>query len=152
MKWCRFFLLLVPSLVIAQSPSTQVDQQKFFEESKQRMLSMMEKSIPAMKKTKSCLEKADNQAAFETCTEIMITMEKEIKARMGPVPSMPEGQPAPTKSPKDIEFTPETKKNMMLFLDRSIMIGSAMQTCFTQSSTADQMHSCMQAARPTSKQ
>jgi hypothetical protein len=148
MKWSRI-LLLLPSLAVAQQPGAPVDQQKFFEESKQRMLPMMEKSIPAMKQTKSCLEKANDQAAFEKCSEIMTTMETEIKERMGPVPGMPEeGQQAPTKSPKDIQFTPEVKANMLKFLERSIMIGTAMQKCFTQSSTADQMRSCMQAARP----
>jgi hypothetical protein len=147
MKWYRL-LLLMPSLVLAQPPGAQVDEQTFFEESKQRMLPMMEKSIPAMKKTKSCLEKADSQAAFEKCAEIMTAMEKEIKERMGPIPGMPEGEQAPAKSPKDIEFTPETKINMMKFLERSIMIGTAMQSCFTQSAKADQMRSCMEAARP----
>jgi hypothetical protein len=151
MMWYRL-LLLTPSLVLAQPPGAVVDQQKFFEESKQRMLPMMEKSIPAMKKTKNCLEKADNQASFEKCAEIMTAMEKEIKERMGPVPGMPEDKQAPTKSPKDIEFTPETKTNMMKFLERSIMIGTAMQKCFNQSTMADQMRSCMEAARPKLKQ
>jgi hypothetical protein len=151
MKWFRLALFL-PSLVAAQQPppggAPQMDPQKFFEQSKQKMLPMMEKSIPAMKETRLCLEKAEDQASFEKCAEIMTAMEKEIREKMGPVPGMPEGQNAPTKGPEDIEFTPETKKNMMMFLDRSIMIGTAMQKCFNQSSTADQMQSCMQAARP----
>jgi hypothetical protein len=113
---------------------------------------MMEKSIPAMKQTKSCLEKVNDQAGFEKCAEIMTAMEKEIQEKMGPVPGMPEGQQAPAKSPKDIEFTPETKTNMLKFLERSILIGTAMQKCFSQSGTADQMRSCMQAARPKPKQ
>jgi hypothetical protein len=150
MQWYRF-LLLMPSLVLAQTPGAKVDEQTFFEESKQRMLPMMEKSIPAMKKTRTCLEGADTQTAFEKCAEIMTAMEKEIKERMGPIPGMPEGQQAPAKSPKDIEFTPETKTNMMKFLERSIMIGTAMQRCFTQSNTADQMRGCMEAARPKPK-
>lgn len=151
MKWYRL-VLLMPSLVLAQPQGGEVDQQKFFEESKQRMLPMMEKSIPAMKKTRECLEKADNQAAFEKCAEIMTAMEKEIKERMGPIPGTPEGQQAPENRPKDIEFTPTTKNNMMKFLARSIMIGTAMQHCFSQSATADQMRSCMEAARPRPKQ
>jgi hypothetical protein len=40
---------------------------------------------------------------------------------------------------------------MMKFLERSIMIGTAMQSCFTQSTTVDQMRSCMEAARPKPK-
>jgi hypothetical protein len=147
MKWSRI-LLLLPSLAIAQQPGSQVDQQQFFEESKQKMLPMMEQSIPAMKKTMSCLEKVNDQAGFEKCNEIMIAMEKEVKERLGPVPGMPEDQQVPTKSPKDINFSPEVKNNMMKFLERSIMIGTVMQKCFNQSSTADQMRSCMQAARP----
>ncbi|MCU7854627.1 MAG: hypothetical protein KZQ79_02875 [Candidatus Thiodiazotropha sp. (ex Lucinoma borealis)] len=148
MKWLQFFLLL-PALAFAQQPvGTQMDQQQFFEQSKQKMLPMMEKSIPAMKETKLCLEKVEDQAGFEKCAEIMTAMEKEIKARMGPVPGMPEGQTAPVKSPKDIKFNAETKKSMMQFLDRSIMIGSVMTKCFTASSTMEQMQSCMQAARP----
>jgi hypothetical protein len=147
MKWSRI-LLLLPSLAMAQQPGLQVDQQQFFEESKRKMLPMMEKSIPAMKQTKSCLEKVNDQTGFDKCNEIMMAMEKEIKERMGPVPGMPEDQQAPTKSPKDIKYSPEVSNNMMKFLERSIMIGAAMQKCFTQSSTADQMRSCMQAAKP----
>ncbi|MBT2969326.1 MAG: hypothetical protein KME56_18590 [Candidatus Thiodiazotropha sp. (ex Ctena orbiculata)] len=147
MKWCRL-LLLLPSLAVAQPPGAQMDPQQFFEQSKQKMLPMMDKSVPAMKETKSCLEKAEDQAAFEKCSEIMIAMEKEIKEKMGPVPGMPEGPKGPTKGPKDIQFTPEAKQNMLQFLDRSIMIGMAMQKCFTQSDTADEMQRCMQAARP----
>ncbi|MEW8683763.1 MAG: hypothetical protein AB2536_17830 [Candidatus Thiodiazotropha endolucinida] len=151
MKWCRL-LLLLPSLALAQPPGGQIDQQQFFEQSKEKMLPMMAKSIPAMKQTKSCLEKANDQAAFEKCAEIMTAMEKEIKERLGPVPGVPKGQQQPTKTPKDIKFTPEAKKNMMKFLERSIMIGTAMQKCFTDSSTVDQMQGCMQAARPKPKQ
>ncbi|MES9990324.1 MAG: hypothetical protein ABW098_00105 [Candidatus Thiodiazotropha sp.] len=147
MKWWHL-LLLLPSLAVAQPPESHRDPQKFFEQSKQKMLPMMEKSIPAMKKTKSCLQKAEDQAAFEKCSEIMVAMEKEIKEKMGPIPGVPEDQKGPTKGPKDIKFSPETKQNMLTFLERSIMIGTAMQKCFTASTTADQMQSCMQAARP----
>ncbi len=151
MKW-RHIMLMLPSLAVAQPPGTQMDQQQFFEQSKQKMLPMMEKSIPAMRKTKSCLQKADDQAAFEKCAEIMTALEKEIKERMGPVPGMPEGKQQPRKGPEDIKYTPETKQNMLKFLERSIMIGSTMQKCFTQSSKVEQMQSCMQAARPKPKQ
>jgi hypothetical protein len=151
MKWLGV-LLFIPSLVLAQAPESAADQQKYFEESKQRMLPMMKKSIPAMQNTRLCLEKADNQAAFEKCSEIMTAMEKEIEEEIGPLPGMPQGEQVPKNSPEDIEFTPETKSNMIKFLDRSIMIGTAMQDCFNQSTTADQMRGCMEAARPKSKQ
>ncbi|MES9969841.1 MAG: hypothetical protein ABW092_07375 [Candidatus Thiodiazotropha sp.] len=151
MKW-RHTLLLLPSLVMAQPPGTEMDQQQFFEQSKQKMLPMMEKSIPAMQETKRCLQKADDQASFEKCAEIMTAMEKEIKERMGPVPGMPENKQHSTKKPQDIKFTPEIKQNMLKFLERSITVGSAMQKCFKQSAKVEQMQSCMQAARPKPKQ
>jgi hypothetical protein len=151
MKW-RYIFCLLPSLAVAQPPGSQMDQQQFFEQSKQKMLPMMEKSIPAMQETKRCLETADDQASFEACAAIMTAMEKEIKERLGPVPGMPEGKQPSTKRPEDIKFTPETKQNMLKFLERSIMIGTAMQKCFTQSSKVEQMQQCMQAARPTPKQ
>ncbi|MEW8507816.1 MAG: hypothetical protein AB2598_14045 [Candidatus Thiodiazotropha sp.] len=147
MKWWHL-LLLLPSLAVAQPPGSQMDPQQFFEQSKQKMSPMLDKSVPAMLKTKSCLEKAEDQAAFEKCSEIMVAMEREIKEKLGPVPGVPEGKKGPTKGPKDIKFSPETKKNMLLFLERSIMIGTAMQDCFKESSTGDQMQSCMQAASP----
>ncbi|MCU7921849.1 MAG: hypothetical protein KZQ88_04050 [Candidatus Thiodiazotropha sp. (ex Dulcina madagascariensis)] len=142
-------MLLLPSLLFAQQPPPggNVDPQQFFEESKQKMLPMMEKSLPAMQQTKACLEKAEDQAAFEKCTEIMTAMEKEIREKMGPMPGMPEGQ-ATSKGPKDIVFNAEVKKGMMQFLDRSIMIGSAMKKCFSESASMEQMQHCMQASKP----
>ncbi|MEW8551731.1 MAG: tRNA methyltransferase, partial [Candidatus Thiodiazotropha endolucinida] len=61
MKWCRL-LLLLPSLALAQPPGGQIHQQQFFEQSKEKMLPMMSKSIPAIKQTKRCLETANDQA------------------------------------------------------------------------------------------
>ncbi|MCU7904795.1 MAG: hypothetical protein KZQ76_02875 [Candidatus Thiodiazotropha sp. (ex Epidulcina cf. delphinae)] len=143
-------ILLLPSLVFAQQqpPRGEMDPQQFFEASKKSMLPMMEKSLPALQQTRACLEKAGDQAAFDKCAEIMTAMEKAIREKMEPMPGLPEGQAAPTGGPVDIEFNIKTKKSMMQFLDRSIMIGSAMKQCFSESDTMEQMQNCMQASRP----
>ena len=151
MKWLLASLLL-PSIAFAQQPAPppgeQMDPQQFFEQSKRTMLPMMEKSLPAMQETKACLGKAEDEAAFKKCVAIMTDLEKEMQAKMGPVPGMPGGQPPQMKEPKEIEFNAENKKNMLMFLDRSIAVGSALQKCFSSSDTVEQMRSCMQAAKP----
>ncbi|MCU7813093.1 MAG: hypothetical protein KZQ77_17955 [Candidatus Thiodiazotropha sp. (ex Notomyrtea botanica)] len=138
-------LLLIPSLAMAQPPTGQMDPQQIFEQSKQMMLPMMEESLPAMKEAKACLQKADDQSSFESCAEIMADLDKKMRARMG---AMPGNQDQPMKDPKDIEWNAETKKNMLHFLDRSILIGTAMSDCFKQSSSMEQMQKCSQASMP----
>jgi hypothetical protein len=142
-------LLLLPALALAQPSAGQMDQQQMFDQTKKMMLSMTEETLPAMQESYSCLKAADDQAAFEECAQIMIELNKKMMARMGPMHGAPEGQAPQMKDPSEIEWNQETKDNMLKFLDRSIMVGTAMQDCLKQSSDLQQMQQCMQSKRPT---
>ncbi|MCG8015465.1 MAG: hypothetical protein JAY97_04565 [Candidatus Thiodiazotropha sp. 'RUGA'] len=149
MKWLLTTLLL-PTLALAQPPGQgagQMDPQQHFAQSKKAMLPLIEKSIPAMQETKSCLNQAKDQAAFQQCVEIMIAVEKEMQAKMGRGP-MPGADKAQSQPPKKIEFNEQNKQNMLKFLDQSILVGQSLKNCFTSSQSPDQMQSCMQAAKP----
>jgi hypothetical protein len=153
MKWL-LMALLFPMLAIAQPPQgsggEQMDPQQYFDRSKEMMLPMIEKSLPAMKETKSCLSKASDQATFTKCVEIMVNLEKEMK--MGQGASMPGHQKPQTQQPKEIEFNEKTRQDMLKYLEHSIGLGTALKKCFTSSSSPDQMQSCMQAEKTNSVQ
>ncbi len=158
MRFSALFLML-PALAMAQPPGQpmpQMDPQQIFEQSKKMMLPMVEESLPTMREARACLEKAEDQADFEGCAKIMEELQKKLHARMGPMPDMPEGQQPPQGAEppkpeqKPIEWNDQTKKNMLQFLDRSILMGDAMKDCLQKSGSMDQMQQCMQAKRPKS--
>ena len=138
-------LLLVPVLALAQPPAGQMDPQQVYEQTKQMMLPMMQETLPVMREARSCLQGADDQAAFEQCAKVMVELDKKMRARMGGVSG---SQTPPMTDPKDIEWNPENKKKMLHFLDNSITIGTAMSDCLNQSSAMQQMQECMQAKAP----
>jgi hypothetical protein len=146
MKWL-LTTLLVPTLALAQ-PSEQgtgqMDPQQDFDQSKKAMLPVIDKSIPAMQETKTCLNQAKDQAAFQKCVDIMISLEQEMRAKMGRGGA--QQQPA-----KKIEFNEQNRQNMQKFLDQSILVGQALKKCFNSSQSPDQMASCMEAAQPKQK-
>ncbi len=144
-----YLLLLWPALALAQPPGGQMDQQQMFDQTKKMMLSMTEETLPVMRESQTCLKAADDQAAFEKCAQIMVELNKKMMARMGPAHGMPEGQAPEMKDPSEIEWNEETKGNMLKFLDRSIMVGTAMQDCLKQSGNLQQMQQCMQSKKPT---
>jgi hypothetical protein len=125
-----------------------MDPQQFFEQSKKMMLPMIEESLPVMKEARSCLQAAQSKDDLQVCTELMAALQKKMQARMGPAMGMPEGEQPPVKDAKEVEWNEATKKNMLMFLDRSILVGSAMQECLTQSSGMGQMQQCMESKRP----
>lgn len=141
------FLLLVPTLAMAQPPAMQMDPQQFFEQSKAKMQPMMEESLPAMKETLTCMQKAEDQAAYETCAELMAALDKKMRAKMGMPANMPEKSQSAMKDPKGLEWNEENKQKMLMFLERSIAVGTAMNDCFNKSTTMDQMQQCIQASK-----
>ena len=150
MKWL-LTTLLVPTLALAQPPGQgggQMNPQQHFDQSKQAMLPLIEKSIPAMQETKSCLNQAKDQAAFQKCVEIMLALEQEMQAKMGRGDAMQGADKAQSQPPKMIEFNEQNKQNMLKFLDQSILVGQSLKNCFNSSQSPDQMQSCMQAAKP----
>lgn len=143
-------LLLLPAVVLAQQPGPgpQKDPQQFFEMSKKMMLPLIEEQLPVMHETRSCLQAADDQGQMEACAKIMDEYEKKLRAQMKAAPGMPAGQAPPAKDRQEIVWNAERKQKMLQFLDRSILFGKAMQACFSQSGTPDQMDRCMQAKKP----
>jgi hypothetical protein len=150
MKWL-IPALLFPALTFAAQPSGpaggQMDPVQYFQQSKQRMLPIIEKSLPAMQETKACLNKAEDQGAFQKCVEIMTTLDKEMRTNMGSAPGMNGSAQPAAKEPQKIEFNEQNKTNMLRFLERSILIGSAMKKCFSASEMPEQMQTCMQAEK-----
>ncbi|MEJ2620412.1 MAG: hypothetical protein P8163_09160 [Candidatus Thiodiazotropha sp.] len=149
MKWL-LTTLLVPTLALAQPAEQgagQMDPQQHFDQSKQAMLPVIDKSIPAMQETKTCLNQAKDQAAFQKCVDIMIALEQEMRAKMG----RGGAQQAQSQPAKKIEFNEQNKQNMLKFLDQSILVGEALKKCFNSSQSPDQMSSCMEAAKPQQK-
>ncbi len=145
-----YLLLLLPAMALAQPPGGQMDQQQFFEQSKQMLLPMMEESMPAMKKARGCLAKADDQSEFEACAEIMAELDKKMRTRMETMmpPGMQPRDDSPVKDPKKIEWNEKTKKETLDFLDQSIAMGQAMSDCFRKSTTVEQMQQCSVAVMP----
>ncbi len=138
-------LLLMPIVALAQPPAGQMDPQLIFEQTKKMMLPIMDETLPTMREARSCLQGADDQAAFEKCAEVMVALDKKMRERMGPATG---AKTPPMTDPKDIEWTPETKEKMLKFLDNSITVGSAMSDCLNQSTGMEQMQQCMQAKKP----
>jgi hypothetical protein len=147
-------LLLLPTLAFAQPPATnaqppaaKMDPQQFFEQSKARMQPIMAESLPAMKKTLACMQKAEDQGAYEKCAEIMSELDKKMREKMGMPADMPAGHSEKMKDPKELEWNAENKKKMLMFLEHSITVGTAMNDCFDKSTTMDQMQQCIQASK-----
>lgn len=142
------FLLLSPAMAMAQPPAMNMDPQAFFEQSRATMLPMMEQSLPGLNAVKDCVQRAEDKAAFEKCTELMTELDSKLRGMAGQATGMPMDKMPPTKDPKEIEWTPETKQNMLKFLDRSIAMGTMMSGCFKQSDNMQEMQQCMQVSKP----
>jgi hypothetical protein len=143
-------LMLLPALALAQPPGqgVQMDPQQFFDQSKKMMLPAIAESLPVMQEARRCLQAAESQEDLQACGEIMAQLQEKMQARMGLPSGLSEGQEPPMRNSKDIEWNEETKKNALMFLNHSILVGSAMQECFNQSSGVEQMQQCMQAKKP----
>jgi hypothetical protein len=141
-------ILLLPTVALAQPPAPQMDSKLFFEEAKKMMQPMVQESLPAMRKTRACMEGADDQTAFEKCAEIMIEMEKKMRAQM---PSMPQGRGPVTTDPKDVKWNKVTKARTLKSLDRSIAMGDAMSDCLNNSTSMEQYQQCVEAKKSKSR-
>jgi hypothetical protein len=142
------FLLLSPVLALAQPPAANIDPQAIYEQSKAAMLPMMEQSLPGMNAVRDCLQGAEDKAAFEKCTALMAELDNKLRNMAGQVTGIPTDKMPQTKDPKEIEWSPETKQNMLKYLDRTIAMGTIMSGCFKQSASMQEMQQCMQANKP----
>jgi len=154
-------LLLLPTLAFAQPPATntqppttnahppaaKMDPQQFFERSKARMQPMMEETLPAMKETLTCMQQAEDQAAYEKCAEIMSALDKKMREKMGMPAEAPADHASKIKDPKELEWNAENKKKLLMFMEHSIAVGTAMNDCFKKSTTMEQMQQCVGASK-----
>ncbi len=125
-----------------------MDPQQYYDQTKKLMLPMLEESLPLMHKARDCLQAAKSESEMKACGEIMQALQKQNLGRMAVTPSIPgEHRPA-TRKPQKVEVTAENKERMLQFMKQSILIGSAMQECFSQSSGPQPMRECMQAKKP----
>lgn len=140
-------LVLLPMVALAQPPAPQMDSKLFFEEAKKVMQPMVQESLPAMRQTRACMENADDQATFEKCAEIMVEMEKKMRAQAGSGAHMPQGRGSTTPDPKDVKWNKMTKARTLKSLDRSIAMGDAMNDCLNKSASMEQYQQCLEAAK-----
>jgi hypothetical protein len=140
-------LMLLPLVALAQPPAPQMDSKLFFEEAKKMMQPMVQETLPAMRQTRACMENADDQAAFEKCAEIMIEVEKKMRAQAAPGAHMPQGRGSMAPDPKDVKWNETTKARTLKSLDRSIAMGDAMNECLNQSASMEQYQQCVEAKK-----
>ncbi len=144
MKLAVPLLLLVSTGVFAQSAPQGRPGGAGFAEAKPVMLGMMEKSLPAMEETRSCIEGSGNSQDLNRCAAIMLEFQRQARASMG----IPEGGPHGKKPPKPedlkLEWSPQLKQQMLKDIDRSIEGTRAMVGCLKSSDSGDQMEACME--------
>lgn len=136
--------LLLPSLVLAQeAPEGQTPEPPNFDQFKQTMLPVIEKSLPTMKETRECVSQADSKEAVEKCMNAMAEKAQEIQKEFGG-----EGKAVTSKIPEDFKWDPETKKAMLAEMDRSLKQNTAVKECLSKSNTREEMGGCMRAKLP----
>jgi len=134
---------LLKLLALAQTPQGEVDEAQKIEQMKKMMLPMMEKSIPAMEKTRACIQASGNTADLKACAEIMRAFRKEMAAMMSRPADSPH-EPGPMDEELDIEWSQELKTEMLAGLEQSIKATKAARGCMESSSSGDEMRTCME--------
>lgn len=151
MKYLLPFFLL-PSLALAQAPETQTPapegqmQAPTFDQFKQSIQPIMEKSLPVMKETRECINKANSKEDVEKCMNAMAEKVKEIQKQAGG-----QGKEVTSKAPDDFKWNPETKQMMLKNMDRSIKQNTAMQECLGKSNNREEMGNCIRSKLPAPK-
>ena len=136
-------LLLLPLVAFAQQPpGQQIDQQAYYEQMKQAMLPMMDKSLPAMQETRGCVERSGNSAELNGCMEKAMAFQAEMLKMMG---APPEATAAMPETPQ-LEWSESLRAEILGDLDQSIESTVATRKCLTASATPDAMQACMNDA------
>jgi len=136
-------LLLLPFVALAEAPPGEADEAQMIEQMKKMMLPMMEKSIPAMEKTHSCIRASGNTVDLRACAEIMRSLQKEMAAMMGRPAASPHG-PGPMDKAFDVEWSQELKTELLAGIDQSIKATKVAKVCIESSSSGDDMQNCME--------
>lgn len=148
-------LMFLPALAMAQQPpsGTQTQPQPpTFEEYKQAMQPAIEQSLPIMRETRDCLEKADTKEATEQCmvtnAEKVISLQQKLGA---PTTEAPQDPQEMGKLPEDFEWNDEVKKKLLENMDRAIEFNTIKQECLGGSDTKEEMGTCMRSKMPAKK-
>lgn len=133
-------LLLIPALTFAQAPQGNFDEQQMFEQIKQMMLPMMEKSLPAMQQVKGCIQQSGDTQALNKCVDIMLAFQQEMVAAMGRPGQAPQPQrPA-------FEWSEQLKAEMLSDIEKTIRETSVTKGCLEASARSSEMDACMAKA------
>ena len=145
-------LLFLPAIALAQDPApaqgTQT-QAPSFEEYKKVMQPAVEESLPIMRETRACLDKATTKEATEQCmitnAEKVIALQQKLGA---PTSAAPQDPHELGKFPAGIEWNEELKQKMLQNMDRAIVFNEAKQECLKSSNTKEQMAECLRDKMP----
>jgi hypothetical protein len=140
-------ILLLPSLAFAEPPEGQMKTPSF-EQYKSTMQPVLQDSLPAIKETRACMNKASSKEEFVKCVKIMEDKARATRNKMG----IPEDKTPTTKVPDDFEWNAKTKESILKDIDRSIQYNSALQECLGKSKTDEEMGNCMGSKAPASKE
>lgn len=138
-------ILLLPSLAFAEPPEEQMKAPSF-EQYKSTMQPVLQDSLPAIKETRACVNKASSKEEFVKCVKIMEGKARATRKKMG----VTEDKTPTTELPDDFEWNAQTKESMLKDIDRSIQYNSALQECLGKSNTGEEMGNCMSSKAPAS--
>jgi hypothetical protein len=138
-------LLFLPVVALAAPSDHQAQMDQIFKMAKSRMLPMLEQSVPAMERTRNCLQAAESKDDFIECTTIMRDLQQKMMQNLAP-----QGAPHQKRPPKEefdaskIEWNAETKAQMLTDITQSVEQGKATKGCLESSNSASEMESCME--------
>jgi hypothetical protein len=143
-------LMFLPALAMAQPPEAQT-QMPTFDEYKQAMQPAVDESLPIMRDTRTCLDKASNKEAAEQCmitnAEKVIALQQKLGGSAAAAPQDPQKM---GKFPDGFEWNDEVKQKLLQNMDRAIEFNTAKQACLKVSNTKEEMGDCMRSKMPAS--
>jgi len=146
MKLTLPLLLLAPTLLFAQSAPPQGDPQQMFDQAKKTMLPMIQKSLPAMEKTQSCIQKSANTDDLNKCVGMMLEYQKQMAEMAGKsAPKMP------TPESLNLQWSEELKGQIVADIGKSIERTGILKGCLESSFTNEEMGACIQKSMPKAR-
>ncbi len=143
MKLAAPLLLLVSLSASAQPPQGAAADPQRFQQVRQKMLAMMGKSIPAMQRTRDCIQSSSDTESLNRCVDIMLAFQQEMRGMMG----MPEGGPhgkMPTAADLKLQWSSQLQQSMLQDIDRTIDNSKTVRGCLQASNSGEAMQACME--------